>query len=534
MRINEPAGSQIHIQTGEVLQNGNFYNENLRSAKSEYIYISDGNETVLIPHFTYFGYRYVKITGIKNLKKEDFTALALYSGFQDTGAIRTGHILVNKLLSNVRWGLKDNFLDVPTDCPQRDERMGWTGDAQVFSPTATYLEDTYSFYAKYLHDMWEEQQDMEGKVPDVVPSCGVDTCASVWGDAACIIPWNLYCFYGDKSILKDQYPSMKAWVDYVRKVDGDCHGWRYVFHYGDWLALDNPAGGADQVFGGTDEEYIANIYYAASAEIVAKTAKILGHEDDAQEYGRLAQSEFDEVKKEYFSLNGRCCIKTQTALLLALKYHLTTDEEKTRKQLYKLFENNQYKLKTGFVGTPILCNVLTENGFAELAFKLLLNEEYPGWLHEVLLGATTIWERWNSLDENGNISSTGMNSLNHYSYGSIAEWMFAHVAGFYQEKGGTGFRVLDMCPLIDRDLKSMDAYYDSPAGKYELSWKVIDDTHIRLKLTIPFGCFAKLTLPFAGEEVFSHKENPMFACVKKNKCVLEPGNYEVFYEMTRP
>lgn len=233
LKIHEPAGTKIHIQTGEILQGGNFYNENLRSAKSEYIYISDGKPKTIVPHFTFYGYRYVKIQGVTRLQKEDFKGMALYSNLDFVGEMETGHELVNQLISNVRWGQKSNFVDVPTDCPQRDERMGWTGDAQVFSPTATYLSDSYAFYAKYLYDMAKEQSALDGKVPDVIPSCGIESTACVWGDASCIIPWNMYLFYGDKSILEDQFASMKSWVDYIRKVDGENHGWRYVFHYGD-------------------------------------------------------------------------------------------------------------------------------------------------------------------------------------------------------------------------------------------------------------------------------------------------------------
>ncbi|MCD7833934.1 MAG: family 78 glycoside hydrolase catalytic domain, partial [Lachnospiraceae bacterium] len=262
LRVHEPAGTVIHIQTGEILQrepaqtettwsavlasaqpeatrpeacasarpdsfevscaghaDGNFYNANLRSAKSEYYYVSDGTEKTIVPHFTFFGYRYVKVEGVSNLKKEDFRGLVLYSDLEFTGQMETGHTLVNRFIQNVQWGQKSNFVDVPTDCPQRDERMGWTGDAQVFSPTAIYLSDTYAFYAKYLYDMAKEQSALDGKVPVVIPSCGVESTACVWGDASCIIPWNLYLFYGDKSILEDQFESMKSWVDYIRRVD---------------------------------------------------------------------------------------------------------------------------------------------------------------------------------------------------------------------------------------------------------------------------------------------------------------------------
>lgn len=533
-RVKEPAGTKIHIQTGEVLQKGNFYNENLRSAKSEYIYISDGNETVIRPHFTYYGYRYVKVEGVSDLKIEDFTGLALYSDIEMGGDVETGHDLVNQLVSNVRWGMKGNFIDVPTDCPQRDERMGWTGDTQVFSPTATFLADTYAFYSKYLHDMYTEQMDLDGMVPDVVPSAGVHSTACVWGDSACIIPWNMYQFYGDKKILEDQYDSMRNWVDYISRVDGDNHGWRSVFHYGDWLALDNPSGKTDEVMGGTDEGYIANVYYAASAGIVAKAARVLGYEADAKTYQALCDEQFEEVKKEYFSQTGRCCIKTQTALILALKYHLSENEELTKKTLRLLFQISGDKLKTGFTGMPLMCPVLSENGMNDLAYTLLLNEDYPGWLHEVKLGATTVWERWNSLDENGDISSTGMNSLNHYAYGSILEWVFRYVTGFRVSEEHPGSRHLLIAPTLNWKLKRAKGSYHSAAGTYETSWELADPSHVTVKVTVPFGCTAEIVLPLVSQETLADQSNPLFADVRDGKCFVGAGTYEVSYETTKP
>lgn len=533
-RVKEPAGTKIHIQTGEVLQKGNFYNENLRSAKSEYIYISDGNETVIRPHFTYYGYRYVKVEGVSDLKIEDFTGLALYSDIEMGGDVETGHDLVNQLVSNVRWGMKGNFIDVPTDCPQRDERMGWTGDTQVFSPTATFLADTYAFYSKYLHDMYTEQMDLDGMVPDVVPSAGVYSTACVWGDSSCIIPWNMYQFYGDKKILEDQYDSMRNWVDYISRVDGDNHGWRSVFHYGDWLALDNPSGKTDEVMGGTDEGYIANVYYAASAGIVAKAARVLGYEADAKTYQALCDEQFEEVKKEYFSQTGRCCIKTQTALILALKYHLSENEELTKKTLRLLFQISGDKLKTGFTGMPLMCPVLSENGMNDLAYTLLLNEDYPGWLHEVKLGATTVWERWNSLDENGDISSTGMNSLNHYAYGSILEWVFRYVTGFRVSEEHPGSRHLLIAPTLNWKLKRAKGSYHSAAGTYETSWELADPSHVTVKVTVPFGCTAEIVLPLVSQETLADQSNPLFADVRDGKCFVGAGTYEVSYETTKP
>lgn len=532
LNVHAPVGTKIHIQTGEILQEGNFYNANLRSAKSEYFFVTDGSEQVLIPHFTYYGYRYVKVEGIADLKKEDLKGMALYSDLDPVGTMTTGHDLVNRLIENVRWGMQGNFLDVPTDCPQRDERMGWTGDAQVFSPTATYLKDTYAFYAKYLYDMAKEQRVLGGKVPDVVPSCGVESTACVWGDASCIIPWNLYLFYGDKSILEDQFESMKSWVDYIRKVDGADHGWRYVFHYGDWLALDNPVGGAEQVLGATDEEFIANLYYAVSAGLVANAAEVLGLEAEEKEYRALSEEQFETVKKEYYSATGRCCIKTQTALILTLKYHLSENEDLVKQQLKKLFEDSNRKLKTGFVGTPLLCNVLTDHGMEDLAYDLLLNEEYPGWLHEVKLGATTVWERWNSLLDDGTISGISMNSMNHYSYGSVLEWMFRHAAGINTIDAVPGMRKITVAPILNWKLRKMDATYDSPAGTYRSSWELPDPKHVTVRVSVPFGCSADLTLPFAGEEVYKDAANPMFSDVENGICHLKPGEYAATYELT--
>ena len=527
-------GTEILIQTGEVLQDGNFYNGNLRTAKSEYHYISDGTEKEIVPHFTYYGYRYVKVSGVTNLSCDDFTALVLCSDYEKTGRLETGHELVNQLISNVEWGMRGNFLDVPTDCPQRDERMGWTGDTQVFSATASYLADTYAFYRKFLYDMYQEQLLTDGMVPEVVPTFGPSKTSCAWGDAACIIPWNVYLFSGDKTILEQQIDSMKAWVDYIRKVDGEHHGWRNSFHYGDWLALDRPGAKEGNVYGATDEAYIADVYYAASAQIVAKAAGVLGKSELQKEYQEIADQQWKVVKDEYFTATGRCAIKTQTGLTLALKYHLSENETMTAKMLKTLFRQNKYKLNTGFIGTPLLCNILTENGMSDIAYQLLLNEEFPGWLYEVKLGATTVWERWNSLDESGHVSSTGMNSLNHYSYGAVLEWVYRHAAGIDVTEQNPGGRKMKIYPKINAELGYVDAYYDSACVTYQSSWKILDGNKIQLRFFVPFGCEAEISLPYAPDSVYEEKENPLFANVKDGVCLVEAGNYEVTYEAVVP
>lgn len=528
LRVQVPKGQKVHLQFGEVLQNGCFYRDNLRSAKAEYSYISDGEEHILRPHFTYYGYRYVKVSGIDRLDPKDFIGIALYTDIPIQAKLTTGNEKVNKLISNTIWGMKSNFVDVPTDCPQRDERMGWTGDTQVFSETACYLGQPYAFYRKYLYDTGMEQKRREGAVPDVVPAFRMKGSCSVWGDMTCILPWNMYLFSGDISILETHYEHMKAWVEYIKRTDGDSHHWREVFHYGDWLALDHQVGGSAQTRGGTDEGFIADVYYRKSALIVAKTAKLLGNLEDEKIYRALADSILRDLQDEFFSPTGRCCIHTQTGYLLTLSEGLAdryragadgmTGHEKAEKGLKDLLEENSGKLTTGFVGTPYLCEVLTEEGMLREAFSLLLNEDYPGWLYEINLGATTIWERWNSLDETGHISSTGMNSLNHYAYGAITGWIFKRVAGIRPDQSAPGFRKAVIEPHVSNKLKELHMIYPTLSGTYEICWKVIDINHLYVKVVVPVGCTARLSLPLSNDEAMD----------------LSSGTYEYTYETCKP
>ncbi len=492
LEVRPQAGDEIHIQVGEVLQGGNFYRDNLRTAKAEYRYLSDGTVRVIQPKFTFYGCRYIKVSGVRDLKKTDLTALICYSSMDRIGTIQTGHKKINQLLSNAHWGLKGNFLDVPTDCPQRDERMGWTGDAQVFAPTACYFRDAYAFYRKYLFDMQSEQKALGGKVPIVVPSFGYRDTACVWGDAAAMIPWTVYWFTGDPTILHEQYESMKSWVDYIQTLDGYDHEWGKQFHYGDWLALDHANREPGQCKGGTDEAFIAYVYYGHSAGLVAETAEILNRSEDALHYQSLKDQIYDYVRREYFTASGRCAVDTQTGLLISLEYSIAPNREKAIQQLQNTFSRNDNHLQTGFVGTPHLCNVLTQIGMERLAYDLLLYEGYPGWLYTVNMGATTMWERWNSMNPDGSVSSTGMNSFNHYAYGSIAEWMFRHMTGLQPLE--PGFQKVRIAPVCDRRMGYVDMYYRSAAGIYRIHWAIAGKDEITLTVTIPFGCEAELQL----------------------------------------
>lgn len=520
LHVQEPFGTRIHVQVGEVLQGGNFYRDNLRTAKAEYIYISDGKEHILEPRFTFYGYRYAKVEGISNLKISDFTGLALYSDIPRTGRMETGDAMLNRLISNISWGQKSNFIDVPTDCPQRDERMGWTADTQVFVPTASYMTDSYAFYRKYLYDLRMEQIHNDGAVPNVIPSFGIRESCSVWGDAACIMPWSLYLFYGDKQILEESYDSMKAWVDYIGKVDRDDHGWRNIFHFGDWLALDHPSGGKDQTAGGTEEGFIADVYYLNSARILEKTAKLLDRPGEAGQYRELGERIMQGLREEYFTPTGRCAINTQTAYVLALYYDLTENSEKALNSLLTLLKHKKNKIQTGFVGTPLILQVLSAENQDKLAYEILHNEEFPGWLYEITLGATTVWERWNSMEPDGSVSSTGMNSFNHYAYGSVGEWMWRTMAGISPVEECPGFRKAVIRPVPDYKTGYVDAEYASPAGTYRVKWEVVETDQVRLKVDVPFGCEAVLELPCA-------KDVPK----RQN---LQAGSYEFIYRTEEP
>jgi alpha-L-rhamnosidase len=492
MKLHEPAGKKIHLQFGEVLQDGCFYRENLRSAKAEYIYISDGEPHVIEPFFTFYGYRYVKVEGAEHLKETDFTGIALYSEIFADSRLTTGDPLINQLIHNAEWGMKSNYLDVPTDCPQRDERMGWTGDAQVFSATAMDFSDPYAFFYKYLTDMAAEQKDNGGSVPIVVPSFGLRESAAVWGDATVIIPWNMYQYSGDSSILKEHFPSMAAWVDYIRSIDGSDHHWGSTFQFGDWLGLDGEKR-TDAFKGGTDDGFIAYVYYFNSTDLTAKAARLIGREEDAEKYAALAAEIKAYILDEYYSKNGRCTADTQTGMVLSLLYGFGS-RQKNIDELIRLLTMNNGRLATGFVGTPFLCTVLAEAGRPSEAYRILFNENYPGWLYEVKQGATTIWERWNSLDETGHISSTGMNSLNHYSYGSIVRFLFETAAGL--QMSTPGYRTAVIRPYISMKLHSIDAERHTASGTYRVCWTVIDNDHLHVEVTVPFGCHAELYLPY--------------------------------------
>ena len=522
-----PKGTQIHLQFGELLQNGNFYRDNLRTALAEYRYTGDGRKKTIRPHFTFYGFRYVKLTAWHQAPEEislsDFTGLVLYSQMDRTGWIETGDEKVNRLFENTLWGQQGNFLDVPTDCPQRDERMGWTGDAQVFFGTAAFNMDVSAFYRKFCYDLMREQESQGGAVPVVIPKHDVrQTGACAWGDAATIIPWNLYVRYGDPSVLARQYPSMKAWVDHIRRQDektGNSRLWQGSFHYGDWLALDNedPLGNR---FGGTDKVYLASCYYCHSALLTAKAAQVLGKTREAAAYRALSQEVRAAILREYFTETGRLAVTTQTAYVLALMFEIVPERWRpiTAAALRGKLKESNYHLRTGFIGTPYLCRVLSENGSNDIAYRLLLQEDFPSWLYQVNLGATTVWERWNSVLPDGRISDTGMNSMNHYAYGSVMEWLYQNAGGIRPLEDFPGFRRFRLAPQPDPRLGKLDLVFEAPSGRIQSKWAYQPEGGLVYEFGVPYGTRAELVLPHEPARVTE----------------LPPGNHRFSWQPPRP
>lgn len=539
-KVDAPQGHEIYLQYGEELQDGIFSQENLRSAKAEFTYISDGKPATVIPHFTFYGFRYVKITGWPGeLNLADFTGHVVYSDLQRMGTLETSDPKINRLYLNALWGQKGNFLDVPTDCPQRDERMGWTGDAQMFSGTACFNMDCGAFFSKYLYDLAFEQKQLGGMVPDMVPGFKMKQNGSAaWSEAATVIPWNLYLHYGDKKILEQQLDSMIAYIDFIKRQDDGDRLWNSGFHYGDWLALDGKS--EYDRFGGTPTDLIATAYYAYSSGIVAKTARVLEKNDLAAEYEQLAAAVKQAFCDEFVTPNGRLAVDTQTAYVVALYMDLVPDNLRPRLielLAKKLADNNNY-LTTGFVGTSYLCRVLSDNGLNDIAYTLLLNEESPSWLYAVNLGATTIWERWNSLTPEGKFGELGMNSLNHYTYGSVVEWMYRNMCGINPLEEYPGFSRIRIAPQPDRRLDYARARVNTAVGEYVSGWEYTT-TGLQFEFTIPFNVVAEITLPGAVARAVKVNDQTLAEAQLEYRVVdgnvvleLETGQYQVIYSIS--
>lgn len=543
--VRGEAGDNVSLRHFEVLDaEGNVYLDNLRTAKQriDYTLRGDGEERYH-PHFTFQGFRYVMIErwpGTPTL--DDFTAVVLHSAMTPTGHIETSNAELNQLHHNILWGLKGNFVDIPTDCPQRDERLGWTGDAQIFCRTASYLMQTHTFFAKWLEDLAHDQTP-EGGVPHVIPDILTGKCdndrflshgrthsSAAWADAAVINPWTLYLMYGDTQTLARQYQSMKAWVEFMRANAVD-NMWSWKLQFGDWVALDAREG---SYFGATPNELTCMAYYALSTQLLAKSAKVLGHLEDAERYTALHASIVDSFHREFFTPNGRLAARTQTAHILALYFQLVPEayRERTVQTLLTLLEEQDGHLVTGFVGTPYFCHALSENGQADAAWQLLMKEDFPSWLYQVKAGATTIWEHWDGVKPDGTMWSPDMNSFNHYAYGAIGEWLYRAAAGINTEEEAPGFKRSVIHPIPGGNLQWLKAHYASVYGDIGVSWALAsaqEGQMVTLEVEIPAN--TRSTLVLDGAHTLLETDGIDFAPSSAGYCAeVGSGRYRVIFQ----
>lgn len=488
-------------------ENGNFYTGNLSFAKATDTYILNGEKQILRPHFTFHGFRYAALEGLEEGQEIRLTACHLTTDLKQTGNFTCSDPRVNRLWQNILWGQRDNYLDVPTDCPQRSERLGWTGDATAFTPTAAFNSNIYPFMRKWLRDLAADQNPTIGMaqvVPDVLnkgPEEKGQAGTAYWGDAATVVPWTLYEVYGDLRVLSEQYDSMKMWVDFIRRQCGENGLWQTGFQYGDWLGLDTESNGlTDERKGATDDYFVANACYLWSLRILSDSASLLGNTEEEACYRRNYARVLQAFREEYVTKNGRLVSETQTALTLALQLNLV--EEKYRPQIAKRLaqniSNHKTHLTTGFVGTPYLCLALSDNGYHDVAGKLLLQEENPGWLYEVKMGATTIWERWNSILPDGSFNPVNMNSLNHYAYGSIGNWLYTRLCGLRPIE--PGYKHFAVSPQFIKGIPWAELSYESIYGAIKVGYRC-EKGQITVDIEVPCNTTALLTLPEqAGEQ----------------------------------
>lgn len=501
LRVRGPRGQRVRLRHAEVLEGGELCTRTLRTARAtdEYVLRGEGEEE-WEPRFTFHGFRYVEVEGWPGeLRAEDLVAVVCHSDMERIGWFGCSDPLVERLHENVVWSMRGNFLHIPTDCPQRDERLGWTGDIQVFSPTACFLYDTAGFLASWLRDVALDQ-DESGAVPFVVPNAlgGQVIPAAAWGDAAVVVPWVLYQRYGDVGVLEAQWESMRGWVDCVERLAGGKRLWDRGFQFGDWL--DPAAPPEDPAAARTAAEIVATAYFARSAELVGRAGEVLGKWEESRRYLGLAQEVREAFAGEYVTPHGRVMSDAQTAYSLAICFGLLPEAEQRRRageRLAELVRREGYRIGTGFVGTPLICDALCESGHVEEAYRLLLSRECPSWLYPVTMGATTIWERWDSLRPDGSVNPGEMTSFNHYALGAVADWLHRRVCGL--AAGEAGYRVLEVRPVVWRGLEYAWARHMTPYGLAESGWK-LEGEELEVRVVVPAGCRARVSLPGGGEQ----------------------------------
>ena len=517
LRVQGPAGATVTLRHAEVLdQSGNFYTDNLRAAQQtvKYTLKGEGTETYE-PHFTFQGFRYVAVDGYPgNLQAGDITGIVVHSDVAVAGSFETSNALINRLQHNIVWSQKGNFLDVPTDCPQRDERLGWTGDAEVFSPTAAFNMDVQNFFTKWLGDLAADQEK-DGAVPHVIPDVlsGAPgdlqraSGAAGWGDAATIIPWNMYLAYADKRLLANQYDSMAKWVGFEQSRAGDKYIWSGDFQFGDWLDFFSTAKHIS--YGSTSPDLVATAFYAHSVDIMQRTAKALGKKDDVTRYGDLLARIREAFNRTFVKRDGEVGEGTQTAYVLALDFDLLPEAMRPL-AARRLSDDVKARghLTTGFLGTPHLLTVLSRFGYLDDAYLLLNREEFPSWLYPVKHGATTIWERWDGIKPDGSFEDKTMNSFNHYAYGAVGDWMYRVMAGIEIDPAAPGYQHVIIHPQPGGGFRHAAASHDGPFGTIRSNWN-IDGRTMVLAVDIPANSNATMQLPDARLAEVTESGAPM-------------------------
>jgi alpha-L-rhamnosidase len=483
------SGQRIQLRHAEILADGELYVDNLRRAHATDMYTSGGAATEIFePQFTFHGFRYVEVDNYPGeLSPADITAQVLHSDTPWTGAFVCSDPMVNQLQSNISWGQRGNFLAVPTDCPQRDERLGWLADAQIFAPTASRNADVSAFFARWMRDV-VDGQDADGAFRDVAPAISMDReAAPAWGDAGVIIPWHLWRTYGDRQVLERCFDAMAAWVAHIRRHNPDLR-WRHHTgnSYGDWLQVDAT----------TPRDVLSTAYFAHSAGLVAQAAQVLGRHEEAANHRALHTAIRAAFIESYVGDDGTVQGGTQTAYLLALAFGLLPEYlvPAAVEHLAADIEKRDNRLTTGFVGVALLCPVLADHGRADLAYALLHQQEFPSWGYSIRHGATTIWERWDGWTDHAGFQSPAMNSFNHYSLGSVGDWLFSRVAGIDQTPASVAYRELLLRPLPGGRLTWARAEQETIRGTVSCGWS-IDDGRITVSAAVPPGCTATLEIP---------------------------------------
>jgi len=529
--VKGQTGDSLLIAHAEVLDKaGNFYTENLRSAKQQVKYIFKGKgEESYHPHFSFQGFRYIKIEGAKEtINKDNIEAVVLHSDMTPTGTFQTSDTLINQLQHNIQWGQKGNFVDVPTDCPQRDERLGWTGDAQAFFSTAAYNMDVAGFFIKWLKDV-KADQFASGAIPHVIPYYWKDEQggSTGWADVSTIIPWEFYQIYGDQKILEDQYTSMAKWVQFM--TDHSTNNlWNTGGHFGDWLfyAPDDDRDGKAAI---TDKYLIAQAFYAHSVQLMINTAKVLHKEEDVSKYESLLQKIKNAFVYEYVTPSGRLVSSSQTAYVLALHFDLLPENLRAQaaKRLVDNIKAYDNHLTTGFLGTPYLCHVLSRFGYEDVAYTLLKQTTYPSWLYPVTKGATTIWERWDGIKPDGSFQNKGMNSFNHYAYGAIGNWMYKNITGIRPAEDIPGYKEFIIAPRPGGGITAASASLETVYGKIVSSWKR-NGKEMTMLVEVPPNTKGRIVFPNADQNTVKDNQGKS---INAADIQVGSGKYQFTFEV---